>query len=90
MSQQYTKVKTRKDKLIEQGLPINFCRITIAFVKGLDRKVDMVYKAVKFDANLDLHFLRRLKSELKLNDKIKFKIKKVETLKFLGYGKYEE
>ena len=89
-SQQYTKVKTKKDKLVETGLAINFCKITVSFKKGVDRTVDMVYKAIKIDANLDTHFLKRVKSELKLNDKIQFRVKKVQTLKFLGYGIYEE
>jgi len=86
----YKKVKTRKDKLIEQGLPINFCKITVAFAKGIDRSIEMVYKAIKFDPNTDEHFVKRVRAELKLNEKIKFKIKKVQTIKNIGYGIYEE
>ena len=90
MNQQYTKVKTKKDKLIETGLPINFCKITVSFKKGLDRSIDMVYKAIKIDANLDNHFLKRVRNGLKLTDKIEFRVKKVQTLKYLGNGIYEE
>jgi DNA-directed RNA polymerase subunit E'/Rpb7 len=86
----YKKVKTRKEKLIEQGLPINFCRITVSFQKGIDRNIEMVYKALKFDANQDLHFMGRVRKELKLNEKIKFRIKKVYIIKNIGYGIYEE
>ncbi len=83
------KAKTRRDKLIEKGLPINYCNVIILQGK-IERKIEMVYKAIKFNPNEDNYLLKRIRLKLKFTDKIKFSIKKIEIIKSMGYGVFED
>ena len=90
----YKKVKSKKDKLKETGLPINYCKITVTVGKNEklnERSIEMVYKVIKPRVEDDLYFMSKVKRELNITDtKTKFKINKIETIKFMGYGVYEE
>ncbi len=81
---EYKKVKTKTDKLKEQGLPINYCKIHCLMAKGITRIVEAVYKQTKLDHNADIYLTKRVKVLLGITDKkTKFIIKNI------GYGVYE-
>lgn len=84
-------VKTRKEKLIEAGLPINYCEIKVEFPRKPSVLLEMVYKQIKFKHIEDKYLVGRVRSTLGMNDKDKIKdIKVNRVIKSMGNGVYEE
>lgn len=90
-------IKTRKQKLEEQGLPISFAEVTISVsaskarnARRYEKKVQLVYKKKKADDNTDDYLMKRIRDYARLDKKEIFRIKTIKIIKSLGTGCYEE
>jgi len=57
--------------------------------KWFKKTPEMVYKQRHQDPNEDLYLVKRIKETLKLKDSELFIIKKINIVKFIGYGTSE-